>query len=243
MNHRSISKPKFLPKGSIVHTYPDWLPLTMNWVHSFISRAENYQQCVLTEKIQNKELFELKNIYVLSAEHPILYPMEFLLRKLKVYRQLPLFNTVLRESKPLLLHSHFANFAWRDALIAKSLNIPHVVSVYGADISMLPYSYPKWKNRINELFSSVTAVVCEGPAMAKKVSTLGAKKELIWTIPLGADVNKIKFKPRVWSKGEPLKILIAASFRYKKGIPDTLMALSQIAKEIPIQIYYCRGCD
>lgn len=48
--------------------------------------------------------------------------------------------------------------------------------------------------------------------------------------------SKIEFRPRVWKPGEPLRVLMAASFHEKKGFPYALEALARVKDEIPLEI-------
>jgi len=48
--------------------------------------------------------------------------------------------------------------------------------------------------------------------------------------------SKIEFRPRVWQPGEPLRVLMAASFQEKKGFPYALEALALVKDEIPLEI-------
>jgi colanic acid/amylovoran biosynthesis glycosyltransferase len=53
---------------------------------------------------------------------------------------------------------------------------------------------------------------------------------------LGVRVDEIRFSPRHWSQHETLRVLIAASFREKKGIPDALEAVAQLRREVPLEV-------
>lgn len=61
-----------------------------------------------------------------------------------------------------------------------------------------------------------------------RLADLGCPREKIALQRLGVDVDSTPFKPRQWRPEQALKVLIAASFREKKGIPDALAALAQV---------------
>jgi colanic acid/amylovoran biosynthesis glycosyltransferase len=48
---------------------------------------------------------------------------------------------------------------------------------------------------------------------------------------LGAEVDRIRFQPRTWLAG-PLRVLLAGSFREKKGFPDALEALGRLSRDL-----------
>ena len=135
-----------------------------------------------------------------------------------------------------ILHSHFGYIAWDNMKVAKHVGLRHVVTFYGQDVNQLPTTNPVWLDRYADLFTHIDAVLCEGPFMAQAIEKLGCPSEKIKVHHLGIEVDAIPFCPRQWQPNEPLKILLAASFREKKGIPYAINALGQIQKEIPLEI-------
>jgi colanic acid/amylovoran biosynthesis glycosyltransferase len=65
---------------------------------------------------------------------------------------------------------------------------------------------------------------------------MGCPEQKVRVQHLGVEVRRIPFEPRQWRPGEPLRVLIAASFREKKGIPYALDALGRIAKAVPLKV-------
>ena len=102
---------------------------------------------------------------------------------------------------------------------AKKAGLKHIVTFYGVDVCRLPKTEPVWIQRYKELFRHVHLVLCEGPFMAKSIIDLGCPHNKVKVHHLGVAVNRILFKHRTWKKGQTLRVLIAATFREKKGIP------------------------
>ena len=71
--------------------------------------------------------------------------------------------------------------------------------------------------------------------MANLLAMLGCPEDKIRVVYLGIELDKTPFTPRIWAPGEPLRILIAASFREKKGIPYALQALAQLQEKTPLE--------
>jgi colanic acid/amylovoran biosynthesis glycosyltransferase len=65
---------------------------------------------------------------------------------------------------------------------------------------------------------------------------LGCPADKVHVLHLGVDVANIAYQPRYWRPGEPLKILLAASFVEKKGLPYALEALAHLQHEVDLQI-------
>jgi colanic acid/amylovoran biosynthesis glycosyltransferase len=165
-----------------------------------------------------------------ASDDRIRYARDRMLRKTRVRRHLSVLARAHREQQPDLLHSHFAHIGWRDAEFAHRHRLPHVVSVYGADLTMLPTVEPVWRRRYRELFAGVSALLCEGPQMAETALALGCPAESVRVHSLGVDLLRIPFRPRIREADEPLRVLMASSFREKKGIPYGIEALTLLRK-------------
>jgi len=53
---------------------------------------------------------------------------------------------------------------------------------------------------------------------------------------LGVDTSALAFQPRQWRAGEPLRVLMAASFREKKGLPYGIRAVARLAERVPVEL-------
>jgi len=140
-----------------------------------------------------------------------------------------------RSIKPDVWHSHFAQQAWCDRHVVEKCGAMHILSVYGADISQSPKTLP-WNIRVPEVLGLVDAVLCEGSAMCNQVIALGCPPERVRIHHLGIPLDRIPFQPRRWHPDTPLRILIAGTFREKKGIPYALEALALIADEVNLEV-------
>jgi len=139
--------------------------------------------------------------------------------------------------KPDLIHSHFGNNGWMNLAVAARHKLPHVVTFYGQDVSMLPRQEPVWRDRYRHLFQAErTLFLCEGSHMAQCLVDMGCPADKVKLHHLGVEVDRIEYLPRTWAPGEPLRVLIAGSFREKKGIPYALEALGLLKDRYPLEI-------
>jgi colanic acid/amylovoran biosynthesis glycosyltransferase len=53
---------------------------------------------------------------------------------------------------------------------------------------------------------------------------------------LGVDLSLLRFQPRQWRQGEPVRVLLAASFREKKGLTYALEALARFRTVTDVEI-------
>ncbi len=219
------------------HGGHSWLPQTETWLYNQVCNLpaciENHIVC---EKTENLDQFHVPNIHVLWQESRGRYYWDKGLRKLKLRHHLGFLTQQLKRYNIQLLHSHFGPIGWEDIKAVQIANTKHVVTFYGQDVHHYPQKDARWLKRYRQLFTHIDHVFCEGPHMAQCIIELGCPEQKITVHHLGVSVNQIAFRPRVWQKPDPLRILIAASFQEKKGIPFALEALGKLQQEIPFEI-------
>lgn len=191
---------------------------------------------VVCERTENLEQFHVANIHSLENEPFPRKTWEECLRRLKIRRHLGYLVEKSKEVNANIVHSHFGPIAWENLGAVRKLKAKHVVTFYGFDVNMLPVQEPKWRKRYLQLFSEVDLVLCEGSHMARCIVELGCPEHKVKVQHLGVDVNSIVFKPRQCLPNEPLQVLIAASFREKKGIPYAIKALQVVAHKVPVAL-------
>jgi len=189
---------------------------------------------VVCERTENLDQFSVANIHSLENEPFFRQVWEIGLRKLRIRRYLKYLVETSRKTDAKIIHSHFGNVGWANLGAVRKLKIKHLVTFYGLDVNKLPVQDPSWRKRYQQLFAEVDRVLCEGSHMAGCVEALGCPAGKIEVQHLGVDVDNILFQPRQWQANGPLRVLIAASFREKKGIPYAIEALQIVAREVPV---------
>lgn len=209
----------------------------MVWMYEqLIHLAPPFIPHVLCHELQHKNQFKIDNLHV-NPDRYLLFRL-----KKKIAHRFNLFPfdwSAERTAKQIgisLLHSHFGNSAWLNLRTASRLHIPHVVSFYGFDVRYLVTRDRKWKQRYQRLFSEVDRVLALGPNMAVELESLGCDRRKIITHHLGVDLKHLPFRPRRWSAGQPLRILMAGTFKEKKGIPYALEAIAKVRDHADMEI-------
>lgn len=222
---------------TVLHSLSVWLPQTETWIYNQIRflppHIENHIVC---ESKTNLDQFPIMNLHALSDAPIFRYVWDKGLRKLRIRNHLGFSVQVARKCKPNLIHSHFGHYGWGNIELARKAGAGHIVTFYGVDASRYPAKDERWKERYKRLFERADIMLCEGPHMAGSLKLLGCPDEKVRVHRLGVPVDEIAFEQRKWAPGQPLRILIAASFREKKGIPFALEALGRIQNEIPLEI-------
>ena len=223
------------PLIAVLHSVEVWLPLTQNWIYTQIrnlpANVTNYVSC---ESTLNLSEFGIKNIQDFAGQNFISSVYYRICRRLGHPKQFE--KSLIKKNRIRLVHSHFGHVAWSNIeLSSPPASCRHVATFYGFDFNFLPKE-PIWKQRYLELFNSIDCILCEGPHMAMCLSKLGCPENKIAVHHLGVEVEQLRFAPRHWKSGTPLKVLIAASFVEKKGIPAALEALAKLQGQIELEI-------
>ena len=206
---------------------------TMNWLYDHLRLVPRYRIVVLSDSLENLD------------EFPLLEAAKF--SRWTVHRRLwrrvfgehldPRDWWRLKRLAPRLLHSHSGYTAVGDLPLQKILDLPWVVSFYGADVYQLGRR-AEWQDRYRQVFDRATLVLALGPVMARHLEQLGCPPEKIVVHPLGVDVDTLPNRPRVMRQGDPLRILCAGTFREKKGLIYAMQAVA-LARQagVPVKLY------
>lgn len=227
---------------SVLHSSWSWLPVTMNWLYSQVSGLINMDVYVVSRDAVNLKIFPINNhAFVTSKTLKLFYKIFYRFG----FRLIPKEHTnMLQNHKINILHSHFGDRGWNDIPLARKLSIPHFVSFYGLDVDYIPNRRKVWKKRYLDLFHTVEKVLVLGPVMRNNLLELGCPIEKILIHHVGVNVENIQFSQRHFDPNtDVLRILIAASFREKKGIPVAIEALSRIKNDISIHITLIGDAD
>jgi colanic acid/amylovoran biosynthesis glycosyltransferase len=205
---------------TVLHSVLSWLPQTANWLYTqLVQLPRSIESHVVCESTQNLEQFSVPYIHSFEQLPRWRAWGDAQLRRWGLRQHLGLLTSQARICQAQILHSHFGNMGWKNSREARRLGLKHVVTFYGYDVSYLPLADPRWAKRYLELFERVDRVLCEGPHMAKCIVALGCPENKVSVHHLGVRLDRIAFHPRSWRPGETLRVLIAASFKEKKGIP------------------------
>jgi len=211
----------------ILHISRNWLPLTHTWLFSLISQSQRQMSnvSVVCDTRVNMENFPIKNLYSFEDQNIIIRRIDQKIRKTGLRKHLHFYVKTGRDLEADIIHSHFGNEGWKDMCIPYKINAKHVVTFYGRDVNCLPSSNPKWFKRYSRLFNKADLFLCEGPFMAASLIKLGCPAEKVVIQRIGINLSEFPFIPRKLDIDKPIKILIAASFREKKGIPYAISAV------------------
>ena len=214
-----------MPK-TVAHSVRSYLFRTGSWIYAQISNLKKYQPLVITTRKRNLNIFPVEKIYSLSDLNGLNRFFQRQYAKLTNFYY-PFSLKVLKENQVLLLHSHFGNRGYFDLALKQRLKIPQVTTFYGHDVSLLPQE-ERWRKRFKVFFEQGDLILAEGNYMKKTLLEMGCPDSKVRVQHLGIDCEKIPFIPRKMVDGQKVKILIAGTFREKKGITYALEAFARL---------------
>jgi colanic acid/amylovoran biosynthesis glycosyltransferase len=223
------------PQLTVVHRSPVWLRRTEAWLHEQITMLPaSVTSHVVCDRLSEPDLFPLPHLSALSSRGRIRFVWDKGIRRLGLRRHSGFLLECTRRGADVL-HSHFGPTGWADVPVARRARVKHVVTFYGYDVQRVPREDGRWFDRYAELFESVDRVLCEGPHLAKTVVGLGCPQAKVRVHHLGVRVSVLPYAPRAYETG-PLRVLIASSFREKKGIPYAIDALGRLARDVQLDV-------
>jgi colanic acid/amylovoran biosynthesis glycosyltransferase len=238
---RSFSSYRSRDALRVLHAAPKiWLELTQTWLYAQIEHLPDaIESHVCCERTSNLDLFPFPWVHSFEREPRLQRALDLAVRGLRLRRQLDFFYRCARFVRPAVVHSHFGPTGWEYLDVARAVDARHLVTFYGLDVNYLPRH--GWIGKYEELFRRVDRVLCEGPHMRRCVVALGCPEEKAFVHRLGVDVAGIEFRPRLWNGREPLRVLMAASFREKKGIPYGILALASLRRSVDFTLTIVGG--
>ncbi|MBN1844159.1 MAG: glycosyltransferase [Sedimentisphaerales bacterium] len=222
---------------TVVHKHDIWLPPQQNWIyHQVKYLPADVEAHVVCRRIENADQYGLDRLHCQPISTRWAPLERFGLGALRRRREQAFLRRVIGQVRADLLHSHFGYEAWRNRRALADQSIRHVVTFYGVDVNHYPQRDPRWRDRYRRMFADLDAVLCEGPFMARCVERLGCPAAKLHVQHLGVPIDRIAYRPRRWRPNEPLRVLMAASFREKKGLCYGLEALGRLRADVPLEI-------
>jgi colanic acid/amylovoran biosynthesis glycosyltransferase len=207
--------------------YSQFVGRTTNWLYDHLRFVPRHNPIVLCDALLNRDEFPELEVWCLHWSFA-----RRVWRRITDNRYYPSEQQKLKRLAPCVVHSHFGGDAVYDYKLHRNLDVPWVVSFYGADV----YERSEAKHeRYAHLFEEATRVLALGPVMKKQLAQLGCPEKKIDIHPLGVDVGNLPAKPRILKRGELLKILFAGTFREKKGI-QYLIEAAFLARRVGVRL-------
>ena len=215
----------------IAHRVGVYLPFSQSWIYTQMRGLTRFRPMVLCKRTENAGYFPLG---ASGGEVVVAYSglWQHLVQKLAKARgggPFPAHAKAISRVGPAALHSHFADDACDDLELARRFGLPHVVSVYGADIWKLG-GKGAWAEEYERLFAEADVFLAEGSAMKRRMVNLGCDPSKVRVHHLGVDLGKIDFALRRPGEDGEVRCLLAGRAVEKKGMIYGLEAFANVAR-------------
>lgn len=218
----------------------------MNWAHSLLKslpESKNYiaSPIIIENRFKTSDFFFLENPFqsklfkkasLSNSGFSLIQKIsiEIYNRTVKNYPKYVQFKAQTLDVN--ILHAHFGDAGCHFLELRQKLNIPLVVSFYGADFRYLPNIKPKYKKWYRRLFKEADCFIALGPYGAETLREMGCPAAKIRIGRLGVRVQEIPFFKRDKIKNN-LKLVLAATFTEKKGQIYAIRAFKKTLEECP----------
>lgn len=232
-----LSRILLMPCFNVLQYVPCWLPQTQLWLYEqFTHLPDSFIPHIVCEELQNLDQFNVQHLYCRNRVPRIIRLQRRLAWRFGLIPFDSYIDKVAKKIGISIMHSHWGHIAWMNLRVASRLKVPHIASFYGIDVRYAVTGNPLLKKLYKELFLKIDLVLALGPKMASELEDLGCPWQKIIVHHLGVDLTLLPFQPRKWDIGQPLRVLIAGTFKVQKGIPYALDALSKIKGYADLEI-------
>lgn len=209
-----------------------FLPVTENWIHTQIRSLRRWEPIVYCATRENAEGFPVARVRTFDWKKK---NAASLINRLfaRFGAVSPAMAAAMESDAPSLIHAHFGPSGWGAIGLKRRFKVPLVTTFYGYDLTQLPESEPVWRERYRRLFEAGDLFLVEGGEMRRRLIALGCPEEKIAVQHIGVDVGAIPFRPREADASGEIRILAAATFTEKKGLPYAVEAVGRVQRAHP----------
>ena len=206
-------------------------------IYRQITSLSRVQPVVIAQKLENKERFPFRGIYVIRK------PTFHFLRRLWFKQiadrpwqispaEVRAVEQVLNETKAQLLHIYFGHIAVLLRPLIRQWQKPSLVSFHGADV-LVDMQKPAYRRATNEMLSLVRRVLVRSNSLRQAVIDLGCAPGKIEVQRAGIPLTDFPFRERIIPGNGQWRLLQAGRLIEKKGLKTTLRAFVKLRKEFP----------
>ena len=206
-------------------------------IYRQITSLSRVQPVVIAQKLENKERFPFRGIYVIRK--PTLHFLRRLWFKQIADRpwqispaEVRAIERVLNETKAHLLHIYFGHIAVLLRPLIRQWQKPSLVSFHGADV-LVDMQKSAYRRATEEMLSLVRRVLVRSGSLRQAVIDLGCAPEKIEIQRAGIPLADFPFRERSIPGDGQWRLLQAGRLIEKKGLKTTLHAFVRFRKEFP----------
>jgi O-antigen/teichoic acid export membrane protein/glycosyltransferase involved in cell wall biosynthesis len=209
-----------------------FLALTENWIHGQIRHLKRWEPIVYASSRENADLFPvgLVRTFAIGGRGPWSL---FNRASSRIAGMTPAMAAAMILDRPRVIHAHFGPSGYAALGLSKRFAVPLVTTFYGYDLTQLPEREPMWRERYRRLFEAGDLFLVEGGHMRGRLVALGCPEAKAVVHHIGVDVAAIPYRTRELDAEGEIRILCAATFTEKKGLPYAVAAVGLLQRAHP----------
>jgi len=225
----------------ILHCIENYAYSGENYIFEQVLNSEGFDSFLLSEKfvdtgfnpVASSHRISFRRMFRIELVEKAVKKISWLyLENIYLWLMVRYFKIKLKSKKPDVLHVHFGHVAYRYLGLAKSLNIPMVVTFYGVDATACTKD-KYWIKRLQLMFEVVNIILVLNDEAANNLIGIGCPKEKIKVWDIGIPIVEYPYRqPRSINENDTIKFLIVARFVEKKGHLYLLEAFSKLVENI-----------
>lgn len=220
---------------TVAQIHRTYLNLTENWIYHQVRFLRDVRSIFLAKRPANLHLFPWDEVFLLWQQPLLRRQVERLV--FAVLGFFPYYREVCRTEGVDLLHAHSGAIGREMLPLAESLGVPLVTSFYGYEMTVHSEGLEGLRRAYRRLFDRGAAFVAEGPHAREQLLRLGCPPDRAHVHRLGIDPDEIPFVERRPAPDGPLRVLAAARFDEKKGLPYAVEAVCRVIRRgIPLEL-------
>jgi len=212
----------------VAHFVECYLGLTETFIYDYLCAFTRVRPVIVARQLANLEGFGLPREASLHLSPPRRGSAAWAAAAVK--RRLrggaPHLEKILARERVRVIHAHFGPTACALFELKRRTGLPLVTSFYSYDASMTPV-LAEFRDRYRQLFEVGDVFLVEGPAMKKKLESLGCPSSKLEIQRIGIDPKEYRFTVREDPGRAPLRLLQCGRMVPKKGYRTALGALAE----------------
>jgi colanic acid/amylovoran biosynthesis glycosyltransferase len=229
---RALLAERSSPKRAVHFKLGAFLSLTENWIHGQIRHLKRWEPIVYASSRENAAQFPVGRVRTFDRDG--WGPWSLFNRASNRLAGLsPAMAAAIILDRPRVIHAHFGPSGYAALGLSKRFAVPLVTTFYGYDLTQLPEREPVWRERYRSLFNAGDLFLVEGGHMRGRLVALGCPAEKAVVHHIGVDVAAIPFQAREPDASGEVRILCAATFTEKKGLPYAVEAVGIVQSAHP----------
>jgi colanic acid/amylovoran biosynthesis glycosyltransferase len=216
-------------RPTVAQIHDTYLNLTENWIFHQVRFIRTARSIFLAKWTANLDQFPWDPVYALPGRGTLGRQWNGAVRNLLGFY--PYFREVCRREGVNLIHTHSGSVGRRMLPLAQTLKVPLLTSFYGWEMFVHPQGVAGLRREYRRLFAFGAGFIAEGPAAAEQLVRIGCPAAKLELHRLGVDPAEIPFTERGPGQDGSFRVLMAARFDEKKGLPYGVEAVCRVARE------------